>query len=231
MTGCMAALQRRLVSETPPRLLGFLVLIVAALALIGLIPYHTGRLGEIASLDNELHVRLPLWESRVNVPALVSAAILVVAGLQWWRVASLTGVRVVGGSMRVVAALFVFMAADETLALHERFSLVTGIRWQVVYAPVVLAAGLVAAVGLFRLVRAGCRAAAAWFAAGGVSWVFAQLLELAQFDENHVPVPGYWGYVWAEESLETLGSGLFVIAACSALATVQRRTTRAGHAG
>lgn len=219
--------ERALLAHSATRLLGLLVLVVGGLAVMGLIPYVTGRLGIIASLDNELFITWPLWESRVNIPALVSALILATGGWLWWRAGAVFGVAAVRVAARVVGVTLVFMAFDELLGLHEQFTYTTGIAWQLVYGPVVAVIGLVAAGMLWALWRRGHRTAVGAFVAGGVSWVVAQILELLQFGPGHVPVDGYWGYVWAEESLETFGSGLFLIAA---LEVLRRRASPAPQA-
>ena len=212
--------QRRL----SPRVL--VVLLAGCLALLnagGLIFLLTGRLEMTLSIDQELYLRWPLWDSRINTPALANALVLGAAGTALFRHPGLRGRR---GASRLVGAGLVFMAFDELFSVHELLETASGIDWLVLYLPVI---GLLAVGSLFLLIgwwRVGLRRPTWLFAAGGTCWAVAQVLELLQWESEFVRAPGYWGYVFVEESLEFTGSSLFLLAALFALGYFTGRDTR-----
>ena len=138
-----------------------------------------------------------------NVPAIWSGFLLLLAGV--------AGVRATRTDGRPwpwwpLAALLLFMAADEVAGLHEAIERHTGVDWQLLYLPVI-ASGGAAAVGALIVLR-GRPWLAAGFCAACAAWAFAQLLEALQWDGAH-PAAGYGAMMVGEESLEMVGSLVF----------------------
>lgn len=210
-----------------------LVLVLAALiVLVVVLRYvslRTGRIGELWGIDSDLRLRWPPWHSRVNFPALISSGILGCAGLAWWHFGSSSHIRRLRLGARSVGLFLGFMAVDETVMIHERLSESLRIDWQLLYAPLFLVAGLLALTMLIQLRRRGHHAPAWLFVLGGLCWVAAQTLEHLQFGPGHVPVDGYWVYVFVEETLENIGSSLLLLGGLSAVIRA-RESSEAGQA-
>lgn len=149
------------------------------------------------------------WEFHINIPAAVSALILLSAGLVWCVVALR---RQVGRpTWPLIFGLFIiFMAFDEALSFHERIETSLGIDWQVLYLPVMAFGGLAWIALLLRL-RGVQRQAGLALAVGAAFWVISQVLEFIQWDGS-VRQPGWTAYVIAEEILESWGSIAFLLA-------------------
>jgi len=144
-----------------------------------------------------------------NFTAGLSAALLAAAGVLAW----LWGRS--DGRQRPVAAtalggLFLFMAADEFGELHERAERLSGIDWQVLYLPVMVAGALVWLLALRRLWP--LLAPRVLWLAGAAGWLVAQVLELNQYDAADVRTASWAQLVTGEESLEMLGSLAFGLA-------------------
>lgn len=149
-----------------------------------------------------------------NVPSAFSALLLVgAAGLAWLlAMGERAGGRGAGTAWLLLTALFAFMGLDEGLALHERVSApVTGMSWQVFYAPLALVAMAGWAVCLRRL--PGRDARAMWVGGAG-AWLASQLIEAIQWDGRELVYA--WTFV-PEEALEMTGSLLFGLAMLVAL--------------
>lgn len=143
-----------------------------------------------------------------TLPAAFSALLLACAGL----CACAVGRRRVfdlRGSAYLLGALFVLMGFDEAFQFHERLESATGVDWQLLYLPLILACGtawLIVARALGRL-----RSAQVLMVLGGLAWLAAQVLEQVQWDGN-VQVAGYEAMMVVEETLEMGGSALFLLA-------------------
>ncbi len=140
-----------------------------------------------------------------SVFALVSGAILLLAAALFfssWRL---------GVAPRAVVwltALFVLMGLDEVLSIHERLEFRTGIDWQILYAPVFVAA---AGASLAFLRHTTSLRSKAWFIVGGMCWAVSQILEALQWNGD-VEVAYYEAYHIPEEFLEIIGSFSFLLA-------------------
>ncbi|GAA1390986.1 hypothetical protein GCM10009599_08780 [Luteococcus peritonei] len=174
--------------------------------------YHlTGTGGRILSLDRELSLAGGPSQWTIPIPALLSFLTLVGAGLLWWRAARVhaTGVRLAG---LVLSGFLLFMALDELLGIHEQVGHLLRVKWLVAYAPLILLAGLGSLYLVARLWQLA-RPAALALLLGGCCWVLAQTLEILEWNgERHVS-RGYTEMMTVEEIAETLGSGLFGLAA------------------
>jgi hypothetical protein len=102
------------------------------------------------------------------------------------------------------------MAGDEALALHERLEAATGVDWQLLYLPIVLA-GAAGSLAVLRRERSELARWVPWVG-GAAAWGVAQAREFAEFDSADVPRNGYGLMVVAEELLEMTGSLLWVVA-------------------
>jgi hypothetical protein len=124
----------------------------------------------------------------------------------------------------VVSALLLTMSADELLGWHETLERRTGVDWQLLYAPLVVAAGLCALRMLWALrARPGALAA---FAGGGAAWLAAQVLEKLQWSGDTLVHPGL---IYPEELLEMAGSALFGTAMLAVIAAAARAPARAAQ--
>ena len=165
---------------------------IAVMAVLGVIAERSDGL-DAFDLDGEL-----------NIPAFFSAALLGAAALAAWRARRTAGWTV------VFALLFAFMAGDELSGLHEELADRVGVRWPVLYAPLIVAAG-VAWLMAMRSLLADRHPAALLLGGGAAAWFVAQLLEAVQWkDGEHVA--GYYPMMYAEETLEMAGSALFLLA-------------------
>jgi hypothetical protein len=145
------------------------------------------------------------YDGEHNVPAVVSASFLGIAGIA----AALWACREKGRgawASRVLAILFLFMSADEFGQFHEKLERITGVDWQVLYVPIMGIAAIASAVMLTRFTSTLAR----WlFCAGGACWAIAGLLEILEFDSSDHHVHGYTLMILIEENLELLGGLAF----------------------
>lgn len=156
-------------------------------------------------------------DRELNVVTAYSAGLLLLAG--WLGFALIRHARFDRPWATPVATLLVVMGFDEALKFHETLEKWSGVDWQVLYSPIILAGG----------------ASWAWFAwrgrgperwlwiAGAGAWFLSQILEAGQWgwwwnpDER---VAAYVPMMAAEELLEIAGSSLFVLALAGWLKTV-----------
>ncbi len=123
---------------------------------------------------------------------------------------------------QALSVLLLFIAADEFGEIHERLERITGVDWQLLYAPLgLVAAGLWVLVG--RRLR-GLRARFGLFVGGTVCAVVSQVLEEVEYGANDQRVSGFDELVVGEELLEMLAAVLIGLALVAALRTVCRRT-------
>jgi hypothetical protein len=124
-----------------------------------------------------------------------------------------------------VAGLFAFMSLDEVWTIHERFETATGVPWQVFYIPVFAAAGFAA----LRLVPHLRRfpPAAPLLVVGGVVWFVAQMIDKWQWNADDVLVHPY--SIVPEETMEMLGSLLFLLTMLTIIRTVARHRRTENH--
>lgn len=149
-----------------------------------------------------------------NLPAFFSAALLAVSAVACWRARStLTappGGAVTGGAVTGLTLLFGLMAFDEVIGVHERLEDLTGIDWQVLYAPLIAAGGLGWFLIAAFLMRNRAVAAIRLWVGGAFAWAAAQTLEMLQWDGD-VERSGYTIMMPAEEVLEMAGSAAFLL--------------------
>lgn len=161
--------------------------------------------------------RLLDLDGELGASAVFSAALLLLAAAAALGWASVTATRWGVRWAALTALFFVFMASDEVVSVHERMERLTGLDWQLIYVPVVIAAA-VPAVGLvFDLPDRRTRAV---FLAGGAAWVGAQALEFYQWHDDVLVHPLA---IIPEEALEMLGSLLWAAALLVAVSRGRRR--------
>lgn len=155
-----------------------------------------------------------------NVPAFFSGALWVCAG----SLAALVGR---AGSSRaakawyLLAALLFLVAADEVAQFHEHLEHLSGIDWQILYAPIaLLAAPLWIVIGrrLHKL-QAGFHP----FVAATLCALVSQGLEPFEVDSTGAPKPGFRVMVVTEELLEMAAAVLLGVAFLAALRAVAAR--------
>ncbi len=144
-------------------------------------------------------------DAEFNVPALWSGGLLLLAATLSIELRHHTRLRPV----MALAGLFAFMGLDEIMTIHEHLQSWTGVRWELLYAPVVALAALGCTLAWPRLRDTPWARAA--LATGALFWAAAQLLEWAQW-EGGVPVPSYDVLMVCEEVGEMIGSLLFIVA-------------------
>lgn len=192
--------ETRLIVALPPHRVAGALLGIVALTGAGGFVYAALGAPSFADLDRE-----------GVAPAFVAGGILLLAGAGA-ALLSTASRRTLG--WRGVSALFVVMAFDEMLGLHERLETFTGIDWQRLYAPVFLVGGIA---WLACLRDLGRTRAGALFAGGGLAWAVSQVLEFFQWSPSNEPVRLYGPMMMTEEILEILGSSLFVLGTFVAL--------------
>ena len=159
-------------------------------------------------------------DGEANVPALWSGALLVAAAASARATAGADS-RGARWPWWPLALLFLFMAADEVLRVHEWLERLTELDWQVLYLPVMAAAAAAALTAVLRL-RESPRLVAGLLAAGA-AWMLAQVLEALQWDDDR-QVSGYGKLMVGEEILEMAGSLGFTL---TLLAAAERFRSRA----
>lgn len=148
-----------------------------------------------------------------TLPSLWSGGLLAAAAAGAWRARAVIGRAALG-----LAVLLAFMAVDEVVGVHEALERAVGVDWQVLYLPII-AAGGVGWLLVLRGLRTVPLAAALWVLGAG-AWFVAQLLELWEWDGT-VKRTNYYPKMYAEESLEMVGSALWVVALIVLLRTVR----------
>jgi len=157
-----------------------------------------------------------------TVPTFFSATLLVAGGICAAVAArrSLCGIRL---PWLALGLLLLAMGIDEMGGAHEQLERLTGIDWQVLYAPVVLAAGVV----WLLIVRQLKGAPRLMMVAGAAAWGAAQTLEALQWDGDE-RAAGYEPMMLTEELLEMTGSAFFLLAVYTLLreAAVRRQVSQ-----
>jgi hypothetical protein len=148
-------------------------------------------------------------DGEYNVAAAVSVGIWLLAALSLHA----AGRMLEAGHRRFVwtglAAALVYFGFDEGLKLHERVEGETGIDWQLLFAPLLIATALA---GLYVVVRAGPGTPQLLLLAAGGAAVAAQVLEAAQWNGDE-PVGSYRALMVPEEILEPTVAALIAVAA------------------
>jgi hypothetical protein len=159
-----------------------------------------------------------------NLMVLVSGGVLFVAAALAFKLA-----RGEADSMSspapwyLIAVLFGFMGIDELVTIHEHVDAWTGIAWQLIYLPVVLAGAAVWWILFQRLRARDVLLATGWALAAGF-WAFAQVLEVLLVKEGVGPgvlkldvlMPA------TEELCELIGSSLFLLVTLALLESRRR---------
>lgn len=212
-TAPSAELERHVAARGDFRNAGLLLVVLLVLfATIGILSERTGSPAlDLFDLDREL-----------GVAALVSGALLLAAGLLIAGAHRESGARL---PQYALPLLLAFMAADEFAFLHERLEERTGVDWQILYSPLILAGGVAWALVLRRWGPRSIRGQL--LLAGAAAWGVSQILEKVQWGPGDVPVPAYPTYMLGEEVLEAAGSACFLLAGLLAL-LLGRAVARSG---
>jgi hypothetical protein len=186
------------------------VVLLGALAVIGTLGALQAAQGPVEAEGGRApHGFLGLFylDGEYNVPAIFSAALWLFAAVslyaagraheRGWRRHIWTG----------LAVALLYLALDEAFGLHEKLEGRSGIDWQLLYLPLLLA---IAAAGLYVLLQS--HGAARWllFAAGAAALV-AQVLEVVQWNGDE-PVDSYRQLMVPEEILEPTAAALIAVA-------------------
>ncbi|MBM7807374.1 hypothetical protein JOD57_003211 [Geodermatophilus bullaregiensis] len=193
------------------------LVVIAVLAVLGVVAVGAESGWRHLDLDGEY-----------TVPAAFSALLLGWCALAAAVLGRSTSRR---ASTWPLALLFALMAVDESFSVHERLESATGVDWQLLYSPVVLA-GAVAWVGVAWQVRRRPEVLLPWVA-GAVAWGVAQVLEAVQWDGD-VKRAGYTAMMVTEELLEMTGSaawGTALALQLAALGVGRHRWSRAPRPG
>ncbi|MEO5710802.1 MAG: hypothetical protein ABIQ59_13380 [Nocardioidaceae bacterium] len=152
-------------------------------------------------------------DGEFNAPAIFSTAVLLWAAVNTAGLAASYAAR---SRPRVLflafAGILAYFGTDELLSFHEELESWTGVDWEVLYLPLVVA-GAVTGLGVLLELRQH-RPLQAVYVAGGLAWVVAQLLEVIQWDGDVLVLPAT---IYPEELLEVTGSAVFALAALIAL--------------
>jgi hypothetical protein len=163
-------------------------------------------------------------DAEKNIPSAFSAALPIAAGI----LALVLAPRVAKGRQRLawyaLAGAFVWMGFDEFAQVHETLERITGIDWQILYAPLVV----VIAVAWFNVLRTLWPVVRArlMLIGGAAAWFLAQIIEQVQWNGDQRR-SGYTEMMGAEELLEMAGSALFLLSMLAALRALGAR----GEAG
>ena len=153
-------------------------------------------------------------DSEVSIATLVAAALLWATAF-WWLLVAMTA-RPRSPATWVWVVLLAWLALDEGNAIHEKLERWLETDWQLLYIPVMGIAAL-AWWGVVRRYRNQPRIAAL-LVAGAALWVAVLLLELVQnWGGEPVQADIYVPTMIAEETLEMIGSAVFLLAGMLAL--------------
>jgi hypothetical protein len=150
-------------------------------------------------------------ENEFTAPAYFSAALLLAAAACGWFAGRQPDDRT-RLAWLCLGVLWLAMGVDEVAGVHERLERHLGVDWQLLYMPVAAAGG----VAWLVAVRGSDRAVRLLLAGGAAAWVAAQTLEFLQWDSSDHRVAAFEPMMIAEETLEMIGSALFLLAAYSA---------------
>ena len=154
------------------------------------------------------------------VPAAVSALLLLLLAGVAAVVAAAERQRSRGWlAFAVLAALFVFMSADEWFGVHEELESSVGEDWQLLYLGVFVVAGVAWAAALRGL---DATSRALWIG-GAAAWGVSQVIERIQWDGDELL---YEWTILPEELLEMAGTAMWLFA----LVLVLRRAQAPGLA-
>ncbi len=157
-----------------------------------------------------------------NVPAAFTAAVWTCVSVVALLLGRAERPAAVARVWLVLSALLLYVSADEFGEIHERLERITGVDWQILYAPLgLVAAGLWVLVG--RRLR-GLRAGFGLFVGGTVCAVVSQVLEEVEYGANDQRVSGFDELVVGEELLEMVTVVLIGLALLAALRAVCRQT-------
>lgn len=157
-----------------------------------------------------------------NVPATLSAALWTCVSVVALLLGRAEQPAAVARVWQVLSALLLYIAADEFGEIHERLERITGVDWQILYAPLgLVAAGLWVLVG--RRLR-GLRAGFGLFVGGTVCAVVSQMIEEVEYGANDQRVSAFDELVVGEEVLEMLAAVFVGLAFLAALRAVCRQT-------
>jgi hypothetical protein len=151
-----------------------------------------------------------------RAPPLFSGALLFAAGSLALGAARVSTKRL---AWLGIAGVFVYMGVDEMLGIHEHLERATAVDWQVLMAPVVLAAALLWA-SILRAPWPRPAGRILWVAGAGC-WTASQILEPLEWSGDRMTALGGELMV-AEEVLEMIGSALFLLAILLFLRARQR---------
>jgi hypothetical protein len=169
-----------------------------------------------------------------NLMVITSGGVLFVAAALAFKLARSESARSEADSLGspapwyLIAVLFVFMGIDELVTIHEHLEEWTGVDWQLLYLPVVLAGAVGWTVLFLRLRASDVRLATGWALGAGL-WIFAQFLEVL-LRKLHVGagVPKLEELMPATEELSELsGSSLFLLVTLGQLETRRLLRSRA----
>ncbi|MFD1720155.1 hypothetical protein [Amnibacterium endophyticum] len=186
-----------MVQVDPRRVLVRGVVIIAITLVLGLVSRFLLPFGTFA-------YHLLDMDGERSVPAVVSGGLLLAGGLVVFVVAPPALL------YRLLGIGLVFSAFDEVLAIHEHLQRFTGVNWIKLYLPV-FAACIVVGVLLLRRLRTEAPRAIPLFVAGSACWVLAQGFEWLEWRGTDDAQPGYLPMMFAEETLEDLGSLLILV--------------------
>lgn len=205
-------------NAAPERWRRFAVRLALALAFvltIGLLHDATGWL-------NTFSLRGEVREGGFYIPVLFNFSMLALAGLAALVRSRWTESSVEKYAWIAIGLLLGFMGLDELLMIHERIEFETGVDFQILYAPIVVAGGIGYLVLLTRMYRWSLPQVM-WIAAA-VLWFCSQILENLEYDPNDVAVSNFKLLDGIEKVFQFTGSALFLLVTSLALARAVNRS-------
>ncbi|MDF1657007.1 MAG: hypothetical protein P1U58_05305 [Verrucomicrobiales bacterium] len=174
-------------------------LVIAITIFAGLGVFASSR--ESGTFLNLFHL-----DRELNFTTLFSAFLLVANGWFLYRIHLLHGP--LPAPIRFLGFIFLFMGADECLKIHETAERLTGIDWQLLYLPLIAAAGF----GWLRFAITQRGLQLLLWILGAVAWGSSQLLEAVQWNwGGGIQIANYLSMMIGEEILEMSGSACFLV--------------------
>jgi hypothetical protein len=196
---------RAMARELGPAATTVAILLATTIAVLGVLGAVHDASGQLAAFDLDAEVPLHgLIPEPNNVPVVLSSLLLLLAGGL-----ALIMARTRDAVWLGMAAIFIYMGADELLVLHERVGDWAGVPWLIPYAPLIVAIGAVWLTGLARVWES--QAQMALWVGGAAAWVCAQGFEALWYAVGSSTGP-MSEFSIPEETLEMLGSAMFLLA-------------------
>jgi len=192
--------------------------VIATVGGLGAAQAAQGPLPAEGAAHPEGFLSLFYLDGEYNLPTLLSAGIMAVAAAAVYAAGAARERGRGATAWGALAAILLYFAVDDALKLHERVEGWTRVDWQLLFLPLIAAAGVT---GLLVVARTPDVAGRLAFLAAGAAGVTAAVLEALQWDGYRART-GYRALMVPEEVLELSAGALAFIGALVVLHGTRR---------